>query len=263
MSKILVVCDKSEKSVSLQQIPKELKSLFPSKEGYSYVSIDAGQCEYRVFGSLSQDKALIDALNAPGDFYKAAGEKIFGIPSSEITAEKRDQVKTCFLGVLYGMRSSSLASRLKISEYEAQKLMDKWNQTFPQAAAFKQNCINYIRKTGKSPAYFGRYRDFGDPAKLTDDMINEGFNTLIQSTAADLIKVAMVMTSKHLNESGSGTLKNTMHDELIFEVKDESLNDEMKNLEDIMAKSMKLRNDWCDFKFHTGSGKTWGEASKD
>lgn len=263
MNKILVVCDKAEKSVSLQQIPKELKSLFKARDGYSYVSIDAGQCEYRVFGSLSQDKALIEALNAPGDFYKAAGEKIFGIHADEITDETRDQVKTCFLGVLYGMRSTTLASRLKIPEHEAQKLMYKWNQTFPQAAAFKQNCINYIRKTGKSPTYFGRYRDFGDPAKLTDDMINEGFNTLVQSTAADLIKVAMVMSSKHLAETGAGVLKNTMHDELIFEVKDEVLEEEMKNLENVMAKSMKFRDDWCNFKFHTGSGKTWGEASKD
>ena len=85
MKKILVVCDKEAPSVSLQQIPAEMKYLFPARPGYSYVSIDASQCEYRVMGSLSQDKNLLEALNSEGDFYKAAGEKIFGIPAAEIT----------------------------------------------------------------------------------------------------------------------------------------------------------------------------------
>jgi len=214
-------------------------------------------------GSLSQDKNLLEALNSDGDFYKAAGEKIFGIPAAEITDEVRAQVKTCFIGVLYGMQTTSLAARLHTSEAHARELMDNWNKAFPQAAAFKENCINYIRKTGQSPTFFGRYRNFGDPSKLTDTMVNEGFNTLIQGTAADLLKVAMVMTDRHLKETKQGVLKNSLHDELIFEVKDEALESEKMALADVMAKSMQLKKDWCQFKFHVGSGKTWGDASKD
>ena len=262
MAKILVVCDDTEKSVSLQQIPLSVRALFKPKEGYSFVSLDFKQAEYRTLAALSQDKTMIEMLNSDRDFYKEAASRVLGKDYDDITAEDRDKIKTIFLGTMYGMSEYSVAKRLKISEEEAAELQNNWKRTFPQAEKFRQEVKDYVRKTGKTPQFFGRYRDFGNPETLTDKDINEGFNTLIQSTTADLLKIAMVMTSKKVKEKGYGTMNLTLHDELLFEIKDEHVEEASKELAEVMMSSVRRSDKWPKFSLSVNVGKNWAEASK-
>ena len=261
--KILCCCDPDEKgAVSLQQIPNELKSCFRAKEGHSFVSIDFSQMEYRTMAALSGDKKMIEIFNSDEDFYKASAAAIYNIPVSEITPELRDRVKTVYLAVLYGMKTNSIMKRLNISEQEAINLQQRWNDMFPEAVAYKKKAIEYIKATGKAPTYYGRYRDFGNPAKLTDKEIDEGFNSIVQGTAADNIKIATVMASKFLKEKGYGAIKLTLHDELIFELPDKSIEKDSAELKKIMEDSVRLKKEWPLFKSSMRIGKTWAECSK-
>ena len=157
----------------------------------------------------------------------------------------------------------ALAARLGITESEAQTVMDKYSSAFSTAMSFRQNCLNYAMQTGKSPTFFGRYRDFGGADKMDSQKAGEAFSNLIQGTQADLAKVAMVMVDKYFKEKGWGTIKIQLHDELLLEVPDENLKEAEEALPEIMKSSYKFRDDWCDFTFSAHSGKNWAEASKD
>ena len=110
--------------------------------------------------------------------------------------------------------------------------------------------------------FFGRYRQFPQDRPATDDQIRDGFNTMIQSTSADLIKICMVMTDAELKKSGKGKQVLTLHDEILFEIKDEDVEEQKQVLADIMSRSAKFKDNWCNFKTSVNSGKNWEEASK-
>ena len=260
--KILVVCDRKERTVSLQQIPNSIKAAFVPAEGHTFIDIDYSQMEYRVAASLSGDTNMIAKLNSDDDFYSSIAADIYKKDISDITKPERDKVKVVSLGVLYGMSANSVAARLSISQDEAQHLITQWKSNFPQLMQFREKTENYIRATGKTPSFFGRYRDFGKPSDLDDEKINEGFNTTIQGCASDLLKISMVMTSKHLASENAGKIKLTLHDELLFEVPDEKVPEIEKSLREIMTTVVKRKPDWCNFKVSINKGKTWAEASK-
>lgn len=259
---ILVVCNLDEKAISLQQIPLKVRKLFVPAEGHTFLSLDFKQAEYRTLAALSKDKNMIDILNSDEDFYKVAGAKVLNKPYDEITSEDRDKIKVIFLGVMYDMSEYGVAKRLRISETEARNLINDWQKTFPQATKFKEEVKDYVRKTGRTPEYFGRYRDFGNPEYLSDTDIKEGFNTLIQSTTADLLKIAMVMTSRKVKEKDYGKMSLTLHDELLFEIKDDKLDEAKKDLAEVMQSSVRLSKDWPKFTLSVNTGKDWEEASK-
>jgi len=259
---ILVVCNKNEKSVSLQQIPLEVRELFEPAPGHTFVSVDFKQAEYRTLAGLSGDENMIEILNSDQDFYKLAASKTFHKNYEDITPEDRDKVKTIFLGVMYDMSAYGVAERLNISEDEANDLIDSWNAQFPKAAAFKERVKYYVKENGKTPQVFGRYRDFGNPNELDDTQIKEGFNTVIQSTTADLLKIAMVMSDKSLKERDLGKMVLTLHDELLFEIKDEKLEEALTILPDVMSEAVRRNKNWPIFKASVNHDKNWKEASK-
>ena len=259
---ILVVCNKREKSVSLQQIPLEVRELFEASAGHSFVTVDFSQAEYRTLAGLSGDKNMIDILNSDKDFYISAAAMTLHKPYEEVTKEDRAKVKTIFLGVMYDMSQFGVAKRLGVSEEEAKDLIDAWKAQFPQAAMFKEKVKHYVKEKGKTPQVFGRYRDFGNPADLEDTQIKEGFNTVVQSTAADLLKIAMIMTDKTLKEKNLGKMVLTLHDELLFEIKDEKLEEALRVLPEAMASAVQRSGRWPEFKASVNYGKNWKEASK-
>lgn len=259
---ILVVCNKQEKSVSLQQIPLEVRELFEPAPGYTFVSVDFSQAEYRTLAGLSGDKNMIDILNSDRDFYISAAAMTLHKPYEEVTKEDRSKVKTIFLGVMYDMSQFGVAKRLGVSEEEAGDLIDAWKAQFPQASMFKEKVKQYVKERGKTPEVFGRYRDFGNPADLEDTQIKEGFNTVVQSTTADLLKIAMVMSDKAIKEKDLGKMVLTLHDELLFEIKDEKLEEALQVLPEVMTSAVHRNEKWPKFKVSVNYGKNWKEASK-
>lgn len=263
--KILVVCDKDKPSVSLQQIPQSLKRLFKAKEGHTFIGLDYGQQEYRTLANLSGDENMKKMFASGQDFYKAAASTIFNVPVSQITPAQRSAVKTVFIAIMYGMSPKSISSRLGISEQESNNLLRKWHSTFQQASAFRERVKDYGLRTGKATTFFGRVRDYGDPAKRPFDVanLNECFSTTIQGTSADLSKTAMIMLDKKLKEKKWGAIKIQLHDEFIIEVKDEFLEEAKKELPKVMQESVHIKEDWIPYTTSMHVGKNWAEASKE
>jgi len=262
MGKILVVCDEKEPSVSLQQMPQSLKHLFVPAPGHSFIGLDAGQMEPRMLASLSGDENMINMFNSGQDYYSGTAALVYGIPVEEVDSEMRKKVKTVCIAMQYGMRDNTIARRLGISEAEAADLRARWEKAYPKAAAFRKQAIDYTMQTGKSPTFFGRYRDFGGADKMDDQKANEGFSNLIQGSAADVHKVCLVMVDKYFKEKGYGSIKISIHDEIIVEVPDEHVDEAKEDLLQIMKSSSKLRPDWCEFDFQIHAGKNWAECSK-
>jgi len=256
---LLVNCD--PEGVSLQQIPPEIREAFKPSPGHKFVSIDYSQMEYRVFASLSQDPNLLSAINSGRDFHKEIAAMVFEVPSDKVTKEQRKKGKTLNLAMLYGMSEGGVAKELGVSTTEARKILNKYKDRFPIASKWTEQMKNKIRKEKKAVTYFGRVRNFGDGIRgLTDKEVNEAFNTVMQGTAADLIKISMIMTNKHLNKSGNGKLVLTLHDEILFEVKDAAVAEESENLSNIM-KDIKPNKSWSELGVDVAVGSNWKEAS--
>ena len=205
---------------------------------------------------------MIEILNSDKDFYKSAAAMTLHKNYDDVTSEDRAKIKVIFLGVMYDMSQFGVAKRLGISEEDAADLIDSWKAQFPQAAMFKEKVKHYVKEKGKTPQVFGRYRDFGNPEELEDTQIKEGFNTVVQSTTADLLKIAMIMSDKTLKEKELGKMVLTLHDELLFEVKDEKLEEALKVLPEVMSSAVQRNEEWPKFKTSVNFGKNWKEASK-
>lgn len=227
----------SSSNPNLQNIPirtelgRQIRQAFvpEQREGWSLLSADYSQIELRLLAHFSEDPNLIEAFQKGEDIHSATAALVFGLPIDKITKEQRYRAKTVNFGVVYGQSPFGLAQQLGIPVGEAGQFIQLY---FSRYGRVKQ-CIDRIKaeahQTGKVSTLCGRTRDLSRDLQSSNRSIREfaeraAFNTPLQGSAADLMKVAMIrLQRKLLAENLKTRIILQVHDELVLEVPDGEL----------------------------------------
>jgi DNA polymerase-1 len=178
--------------------------------------------ELRVLAHIAGEDVLRDIFHRGEDVHTETASAVFGVPPSELTVAMRSKAKMVNYGIVYGLSAYGLADRLRIPQDEAQEFIDRYLQRFPSVAQFMEDAVRQAEEHGYVSTLFGRRRQIPEirarnwqTRKLGERL---AVNTIIQGSAADIIKVAMVRCHDALCDAGLKTRTILqIHDELLFE----------------------------------------------
>ena len=219
----------SSSDPNLQNIPtrteegRQIRQAFVAGyPGWTLLTADYSQIELRILAHYCEDPALVKAFAENRDIHSVVASQIFNVPESEVTSSQRRVAKTVNFGVIYGLSAFGLASRLGISQTEAAAFIDAYFREYAGVDAFINQAREIALKTGKVETILGRRRAITGIKNITGRNLNQAerlaVNTIIQGSAADLIKKAMLDVDRNLRESGmNATMLLQIHDELLFE----------------------------------------------
>ncbi|EAI0612522.1 DNA polymerase I, partial [Campylobacter jejuni] len=249
----------SSKDPNLQNIPahgqyaKDYKSCFVAKDGFSFISLDYSQIELRILAHFSEDEKLLNAFANDEDIHARTAIMIFG----ESNYETRSVAKSINFGLIYGMGYKTLSQNLKIEANLAKSYIEKYFENFTSIKKYFETVKNEAKQNGFITTLSGRkrYFDFENAKPMQIAMYErESINSILQGSAADVIKLAMLEINKELNEDKKLILQ--IHDELIFEVKDDLCENFVKKTRDIMENIVKLK---VKLKTSSSIAKNWGD----
>jgi DNA polymerase-1 len=258
----------SSSDPNLQNIPirgewgPRIRRCFIAAPGCHLLSADYNQIELRLLAHFSQDPALIDAFRAGEDVHAATGSQIFGQPPSAITPAMRRIAKTVNFAVIYGMSPFGLSQELGISQGEARQYIDRYFAHYRGVRTFIDQTVARASVDGVVTTLWKRRRPIPElaqrPAATRALGERTAVNTVVQGSAADLIKVAMNRVWRRLRrEQRRSALLLQIHDELVLEVPDAELESVRalvtEEMEGAAALSVPLRVD-------PGVGRHWAEA---
>ena len=254
----------SSKSPNLQNIPTfgangvEIRKAFVAKDGFKLVGIDYSQIELRLLAHFSQDEALVDAFKNDLDIHLQTAIKIFGEAEAK---NKRSIAKSINFGLLYGMGAKKLGDTLGISQKEAKSYIDSYFNAFKSVKDYLKSVEDKALENGYVTTLLNRKRFFdfqGASPLLRASYLREAVNTQFQGSAADLIKLAMIKIEQIYKNNENVKMLLQIHDELIFEIKDEFVEEITKNIKNIMETifvlnvplkvSLAIGNSWQDLK---------------
>lgn len=238
------------------------EAFHPQKEGWYYLSADYSQIELRILAHLSGDSHLIEAFQRNEDIHAHTAAAVLNIPLAQVTKEQRDKAKAVNFGVIYGQQAFGLARELKIDVKEAATFIDTYFQKYPQVKNYLDFCKESARRSGKAVTCTGRERILPDinskNVQIRAAAERLAVNTPFQGSAADLIKMAMLRMDEELTKRNKKSfMVLQIHDELIFEIPAEEV-EEMENLvREIMQGVMDLK---IPLLVNIAIGKNWKEC---
>ncbi|MDP3902255.1 MAG: DNA polymerase [bacterium] len=226
----------SSQEPNLQNIPKrsdkgkEVRRAFVSDKGFKLVAFDYSQVELRVAAILSGDEKLIEVFKKDEDVHAAVASEVFGVTLAQVTPEMRRVAKVIDFGIIYGMGINALRQNIGCSKEEAQKFYDEYFKKFAGVAKYMEKIKKEVYVKGCTETLFGRKRFFPEIKSHMEYVRKEAermaINAPIQGTAADMVKMAMVAVNRALEKEGlKGDAKMLLqiHDELLFEIKEEKI----------------------------------------
>lgn len=261
----------------LQNIPvkteesKAIRRAFVAVPGYTMVSIDYSQIELRVAAILSGDRQLIEIFKAGEDIHAGVASRVFGVSQKDVTSEMRRKAKVINFGILYGMGVNALRQNLGegTSRDEAQEFLNAYFNTFTRLALYLEETKGFARLHGYTKTMFGRRRHFPGISSsvpfIKASAERMAINAPVQGTAADIMRIAMNEVYAHIQKRGDDAVRMLLqvHDELVFEVRDDVLEAECTKLEAIMEGVLKEQETYgvpilCDVEI----GPNWADLKK-
>ena len=251
----------SSKNPNLQNIPvrtelgREVRRAFIAKDGYKLISIDYSQIELRLLAHFSQDSTLLEAFKNDQDIHLQTAIKIFG---EDRAKEMRSVAKSINFGLLYGMGSRKLSQTIGVSVSEAKSYIESYFNSFPTVKNYLEEIKESAKRDNAIYTLIGRRRVFDYDSATAFEKASferESVNTLFQGSAADLIKLSMNSLHQKIDSSYASMLLQ-IHDELIFEVKDDRAKEFGEFAKDIMENIYKLN---VPLKCSVSIGNNWGE----
>ncbi len=218
----------SSTNPNLQNIPirteigRPVRACFVAERGARLLSADYSQVELRVLAHVAEEEVLKEIFRAGEDVHAATAAEVFDISRDDVDVGQRSKAKMVNFGIVYGLTGFGLADRLNIPRKEGEEFVARYLERFPAVRAFREQVVERAQEEGYVRTLMGRRRSIpelrsGNPntRKLGERL---AVNTVIQGTAADIIKMAMVRCQSALGESGAKTrLVLQIHDELLFE----------------------------------------------
>jgi DNA polymerase I len=218
----------SSTNPNLQNIPirteigRPVRACFVAAEGDRLLSADYSQVELRVLAHVADETVLKDVFREGEDVHAATAAEVFEISREEVDVGQRSKAKMVNFGIVYGLTGFGLADRLNIPRKEGEEFVARYLERFPAVRAFRERVIEQAQEQGYVTTLMGRRRSIPELRSGNPNTRRLGerlaVNTVIQGTAADIIKVAMVRCQRALRETGGRTrLVLQIHDELLFE----------------------------------------------
>jgi DNA polymerase-1 len=263
----------SSSEPNLQNIPvrgewgKKIRKAFGTEKKYKLLSLDYSQIELRIAAHMSGDKKMIAAFKNNLDIHAATAAEINKVELSAVTSEMRREAKAINFGILYGQGPHGLSQTADIPYIRAKNFIDKYFDAYKDIKKYIDKSIISARKNGYTKTLFGRKRYLPE-INSSIMQIRKGaermaVNTPLQGTAADMIKIAMINVSRALNEykikPGAVRLLLQVHDELLFEVEENTVPEAVKIIKKIMENVIKLK---VQIIVDAKIGANWGEMEK-
>ncbi|MCX6784925.1 MAG: DNA polymerase I, partial [Candidatus Komeilibacteria bacterium] len=258
----------SSSNPNLQNIPirtplgQQIRKAFIAPRGWQLLSADYSQIELRIIASLSGDQNMIKTFQRNEDIHAKTAAFIHNIPLDKVDSFQRRSAKEINFGIIYGLGSTGLAQRAKISRDQAKDFIAKYFASYPKIKAWLDETKIQARELGYVETLFGRRRYLPE-INSTVPMIRASaermaINAPIQGTAADLLKMAMVKVWLGLPKiSAKSKLLLTVHDELVLEVPTSDIPAVSKFVQTTMETICELK---VPIKVHIEAGKNWQEA---
>ncbi|MEO1239746.1 MAG: DNA polymerase I [Pseudomonadota bacterium] len=227
---------------NLQNIPvrseegRRIREAFIAPEGRVLVSLDYSQIELRILAHIAGIDALKDAFKDGQDIHAATASEMFGVPMEEMTPEVRRQAKAINFGVIYGISGFGLARNLRIPRAEAQGFIDRYFERFPGIRDYMDDTVAFAKDRGRVETLFGRQintPEINAKGPQAGFAKRAAINAPIQGTAADIIRRAMVRMPDAIAGIDAKMLLQ-VHDELIFEVGEDAVEDLTRTARDVM-----------------------------
>ena len=260
----------SSVEANLQNIPIRLeegrkirKAFRPSKKDHVIFAADYSQIELRVLAHITGDEHMKEAFTSNEDIHTKTAMRVFNIDSKdEITGNMRRQAKAVNFGIVYGISDYGLSQSLGITRKEAKKFIDDYLDSFPKVKEYMDTIVQDAKQKGYVETLLHRRR-------YTPDITNRNFNlrsfaertamnTPIQGSAADIIKLAMVQFAHKIKDTNfNAKLLLQVHDELIFEVPNDEIDEFRPFVEEIMDNALELS---VPLSVESSYGDTWYDA---
>ncbi len=255
---------------NLQNIPvrgdglgSQVRQAFVAEKGFKFLSLDYSQIELRVVAHLSGDEKMIEVFKKGEDIHTKTAMEIFGVSEKDVTKDMRRDAKTINFGVLYGVSSFGLSSRIQsMSMGGAKEFIKKYFLAFPKVEEYIEQIKLQVREEGFVRNELGRIRKFPE-AKSSQFFIRAAaeraaVNFPIQSLAADVIKLAMISIHRQISQSVNQEIRMLLqvHDELLFEVKEDKVEYYAKIIKPLMENAIKLS---VPVVVEAKVGENWGE----
>jgi DNA polymerase-1 len=230
---------------NLQNIPvrseegKEIRKMFVAPPGKQLISADYSQIELRLLAHFSGDPVLKKAYDENMDIHAFVASQIFNVPESRVTASMRKEAKAVNFGIIYGISAFGLANNIGCTNHEARMFQAKYFQTYPLVKKYMDSNVQNARTNGFIRTPWGRIRYFKNmnvqAQRIRTAEERAAMNMPLQAAAADIIKIAMIMTFNALKKGNyKSRLILQVHDELILEVP----SDEVANIEQLLKNCM-------------------------
>ena len=258
----------SSSDPNLQNIPirseegRRIREAFIAPDGYKILAADYSQIELRIMAHLSRDQGLMDAFAKGQDIHQATAAEIFSTNIDEVTANQRRSAKAINFGLIYGMSAFGLSKQLQITRAEAQNYIEQYFDRYPQVKHYMDETKQSAKKMGYVETVFGRRLYLADIESSNYQRRQyaerSAINAPMQGTAADLIKMAMILLHQKIREeSFEAKIIMQVHDELVIEV-NENQSDELSEITtSVMSEISKLD---VDLKVDADIGNNWDEA---
>ncbi|MFI5164513.1 MAG: DNA polymerase I [Bacteroidia bacterium] len=256
----------SSDNPNLQNIPirtergREIRKAFvPRNNNFILLSADYSQIELRIIAALSGDEGMIEAFHSGQDIHAATASKVYGVEIDKVTSDMRRNAKMVNFGIIYGISAFGLAQRLNIPRTEAKGIIDNYFAKYPKIKEYMNKSIELAKEKGYVETILGRRRYLRD--------INSGNHTVrgyaernainapIQGSAADMIKIAMINIHKEFKKKKfRSRMILQVHDELVFDIHKQEVEDVKPLIEDKMKHAIKLL---VPIEVESGTGTTW------
>ncbi|MEJ2450021.1 MAG: DNA polymerase I [Gammaproteobacteria bacterium] len=253
---------------NLQNIPvrseegRRIRQAFIAPAGYKVVAADYSQIELRIMAHLSGDAGLIEAFKAGEDIHRATAAEVFGVAREQVSNDQRRSAKAINFGLIYGMSAFGLARQLNIARNEAQNYIDMYFSRYPGVREYMERTRELARQQGYVETVFGRrlYLPDINASNMQRRQYAErtAINAPMQGTAADIIKRAMIKLDRAFaDDQDDVSMIMQVHDELVFEVRTERVDDVIAIIREHMVRAAELT---IPLTVDVGVGDNWGEA---
>ncbi len=222
------------------------RAFVPGEKGFVLLKADYSQIELRVLAHFSEDEALAAAFAEDRDIHAFVASQIEGVPLDQVTRRQRARAKTVNFGIVYGQSAFGLSRQTGMTVSEARRFIERYFARYPRIRGFLDACIEHAKRDGYVKTILGRRRAVReiDSRNRTARSAAErlAVNSVVQGSAADLIKVAMINLDRRIRREGRPSrMLIQVHDELVFEVPEDAADEEARVIAEEMSGAIPLK----------------------
>ena len=258
----------SSTSPNLQNIPirtaegRRIREAFVAPDGFCIAALDYSQIELRIMAHLSQDESLLKAFDEGLDVHRSTAAEVFGVSQDEVSDDQRRAAKAINFGLIYGMSAFGLGKQLNIGRNGAQQYVDLYFERYPGVKRYMDSTRANAHEQGYVETVYGRRLYLPElksrNAQQRQYAERTAINAPMQGTAADIIKRAMIRVDDWLTDKrDEARMIMQVHDELVFELREERVDELVQSLRELMVSAADLR---VRLEVDAGTGDNWHEA---